>query len=84
VADADATIERMRARFGERCVSPYVMAIVALRCGRTGEAFAQLEQAIRSRDPNVMMLSTDPSFTALRVDPRWESLLALRVPGAAG
>lgn len=80
VADADATIARMRARFGEHCVSPYVLAIVALRCGRSDEAFALLEQAIRTRDPNVMMLPADPSFAPLRGDPRWERLLAQRVP----
>lgn len=82
VADADATIARMRARFGERCVSPYVLAIVALRCGRTDEAFALLELAIDTKDPNVMMLSSDPSFAPLRDDRRWGPLLALRVPGA--
>lgn len=80
VADSDATIARMRARFGERCVSPCVLAIVALRCGRPDEAFALLGQAIRTRDPNVMMLPADPGFALLRSDPRWERLLAQRVP----
>ena len=83
VPDADATIARMRARFGERCVSPYILAIVAARCGRTSEAFALLEQAIRIRDPNVMMLPTDPSFDVLRGDSRWRPLLAQSVPRAA-
>jgi Flp pilus assembly protein TadD len=76
VHDADATIARMRERFGERCVSPYVLAIVALRCGRSSEAFALLEQAIRTRDPNVMLLRTDPSFRDLRRDPRWAPMEA--------
>lgn len=82
VQDADATIARMHARFGERCVSPYVLAIVAMRCGRSSEAFALLEQAIRTRDPNVMMLPTDPSFGDLRRDARWAPLQALLVPRA--
>ncbi|MEO8487146.1 MAG: hypothetical protein ABI585_12510, partial [Betaproteobacteria bacterium] len=83
VPDADATIARMHARFGERCASPYVLAIVATRCGRIAEAFALLEQAIRTRDPNVMLLATDPSFADLRGDPRWSLLLAQRVPRGA-
>jgi Flp pilus assembly protein TadD len=80
VPDADATIARMHARFGERCVSPYVLAVVATRCRRTSEAFALLEQAIRTRDPNVMLFPTDPSFADLRGDPRWGPLLAQIVP----
>ena len=72
----------MHARFGERCVSPYVLAIVASRCGRTSEAFALLEQAIRTRDPNVMLLPTDPSFAVLRSDARWNPLVAQIVPRA--
>jgi tetratricopeptide (TPR) repeat protein len=82
VPDADATIARMHARFGERCVSPFVLAIVAMRCGRLSEAFALLEQAIRTRDPNVMMLPTDPSFADLHGDVRWNPLLAQIVPRA--
>jgi len=80
VPDADATIARMHARFGERCASPYILAIVASRCGRLSEAFALLEQAIRTRDPNVMLLPTDPSFAGLRDDVRWKPLLAQIVP----
>lgn len=83
VPDADATIARMHARFGERCVSPYVLAVVATRCGRSSEAFALIEQAIRTRDPNVMMLATDPSFRDLHRDPRWGPVLAQCVPRAA-
>jgi Tfp pilus assembly protein PilF len=84
VLDADATIARMHARFGARCVSPYVLAVVATRCGRVAEAFALLEQAIRTRDPNVMMLPTDPSFEDLRADGRWPPLLAQIAPRAEG
>jgi len=79
-ADADATLAGMHARFGERRVSPYALGIVATRCGRHDRAFALLEQAVRDRDPSVMMLGTDPSFADLHFDPRWSALLAGRRP----
>jgi tetratricopeptide (TPR) repeat protein len=77
---ADATIALMRARFGERCVSPYVLAIVATRCARHDQALDLLERAIATCDPNVMMLSGDPSFAALHTHRRWTALLASRKP----
>ena len=77
---ADATIAVMRARFGERCVSPYVMAIVATRCGRIEQAIELVETAIATRDPNVMMLSGEPSFVSLHSHRRWPALLASRKP----
>ena len=43
---ADATIDAMHARFGKRCVSPYVLAIVAVRCNRMQAALKLLEGAI--------------------------------------
>ena len=82
VTESDQTMSAMYARFGDACVSPYVAAIVAARCRRFHEACALIEQAIRVRDPSVMYLPTDPSFDALRRDPRWPKLLALRVPPA--
>lgn len=80
VAESDATIASMYARFGNACVSPYVEAVVSTRCRRYHEAYALLEKAIRMRDPSVMYLPSDPSFDELRGDPRWPQLLALRVP----
>ncbi|MEO8849638.1 MAG: tetratricopeptide repeat protein [Casimicrobiaceae bacterium] len=80
VEAADATIEAMHARFGARCVSPYVLAIVATRCNRIAQAFELIEAAIIARDPNVMMLGADPSFVALHAHPEWFALLASLKP----
>ena len=77
VAD-DATVTMALARFGASRVSPYVLAIVATRCGRLDRAFAHLDDAIIRHDPNVMMLAADPSFADLHDDPRWVALLARR------
>jgi Tfp pilus assembly protein PilF len=77
---ADALVAETRARFGDRCLSPYVLAVVATHCGRPDDAFGYLEQAIAVRDPSVMMLPGDVSFRSLRSDPRWVPLLALRQP----
>lgn len=78
VAAADATVAAALARFGDRTLSPYVLAIVATRCGRRDRAFAHLDDAIVRRDPNTMTLSMDPSFADLHDDPRWPPLLARR------
>ena len=78
IAAADATVAATLARFGADRVSPYVLAIVATRCGRHDRAFAYLDDAIVRRDPNVMMLNVEASFTALQDDPRWAATLASR------
>jgi Tfp pilus assembly protein PilF len=80
VGAADAILESIDARFGIGRVSPYLLAIVATRCGRRDAAFDALADAIARHDPNVMMMVTDPSFAALRDDPRWDALVASRVP----
>ncbi len=80
IAAADATLAAMHARFGDQCVSPYVLAIVAARCGRHDRALALLATAIDTRDPNAMMLGTDPSFAELHARPEWAGLLASRQP----
>ena len=77
-AAADATVATALARFGANRVSPYVLAIVAMRCGRRDRAFEHLDDAITRHDPNVMMLAADPSFADLHDDPRWAALLARR------
>jgi tetratricopeptide (TPR) repeat protein len=75
---ADATMAMALERFGAQRMSPYVLAIVATRCGRHDRAFAHLDDAIERRDPNVFMLDVEVSFADLRDDPRWPALLARR------
>lgn len=83
VARADATLAAMFERFGDRCVSPYVLAIVATRCGRHDRAFAWLHEAVEIRDPNALLVPSDPSFAALRTDARWMPLVARLTPSVA-
>ena len=80
IAAADATVAAALARFGANRVSPYVLAIVATRCGRPDRAFAHLDDAIVRRDPNVMMLDIEASFSDLHGDPRWAAMLEKRQP----
>jgi tetratricopeptide (TPR) repeat protein len=77
-AAADATVAMAVARFGANRVSPYVLAIVATRCGRHDRAFAHLDDAIARRDPNVMQLKIEPGFADLHADPRWVATLGRR------
>jgi len=65
------------ARFDNQLISPYVQAIFATRRGQPDAAFALLERAVRERDPNAMQIGHDPSFAALRDDPRWPATVAL-------
>lgn len=74
--EADATMQRLFAEHGSRAVSPYVLAVVATRCGRRDEAFERLHEAIDRRDPNAVIMRGDPSFDMLRNDSRWPSLIA--------
>ena len=74
VAAADATIANARARFGDDRISPYVLAIVASRCGRPDEAIALLARAIDLRDPSALLVPVDPSFIALRNHPAWTQI----------
>ncbi len=83
VARADATLADLFARFGNRCVSPFVLAIVATRCGRRDDAFARLGEAIEIRDPSALLIPLEPSFAALHADARWRPLVATIAPGAA-
>ncbi len=78
VAAADATVAMALERFGADRVSPYVLAIVATRCGRVDRAFAHLDDALERRDPNMVMLTVDPSLAGLHDDPRWVALCARR------
>ncbi len=76
VDESDALMAKTLARFDNKFLSPYVLAIYATRRGRHDEAFALLERAIVERDPNAMQIGHDPCFRPLHVDPRWPALAA--------
>lgn len=81
-AGAEAMLDALTQRFGHATLSPYVRAIVAVRCGRVDDAFALLDEGVTRHDPSMMVLRTDPCFASLRSDARWASLVARLTPRA--
>ena len=75
---ADAMLAHTLERFGERLLSPCVLAMFETRRGRFDNAFALIERALRERDPHAMQTPIDPSFEDLHADPRWAALLAAK------
>lgn len=69
--DARAALAAMVADLGAERVGPYRMAIAHARLRDADEAFAWLDRAGAARDFNLVCLAVDPSFDALRDDPRW-------------
>lgn len=61
---------------GYQFVSGYDRAAVYAALGRSGEAFAALEEAYQSRAEWMAYLKVDPQMDALRRDPRYTALLA--------
>ena len=84
---ARTALAALRERFAGRGMSPYVLAIVALRMGDTGQVFERLNEAAEFGDPNILWALTEPCLDALRDDPRFEALAAAlqikRRPAAA-
>lgn len=76
---ARAAFDALVARFGASRVGPYRMAIAASRLGDRDAAFDWLDRAASAHDLNLVCLAVDPSFDALRGDPRWA--VALRTYG---
>jgi eukaryotic-like serine/threonine-protein kinase len=67
-------------RSTHRYVSPYRLAELNARVGRTEQAFALLEDCVRNRDENLRWLKAEASLSdspwqSLRADPRFAALL---------
>ena len=75
LAEADALQAQVVAEVPPDHLSPYLLAIFERWRGRPDEAFAQLERALALREPQATQVPDDPSFDALRTDPRWPSLV---------
>lgn len=73
-AQAQALLDELPRRFAGRVLSPYVMAIVALRLGDRAQALALLQRAIDEADPSALLAPVDPSLAALRDEPRFAEL----------
>jgi DNA-binding winged helix-turn-helix (wHTH) protein/TolB-like protein/Tfp pilus assembly protein PilF len=55
-------------------VSPYQFAVAYAGLGDKGRAFAALEQGLQARQIRLVLVRTDPRFSALRNDPRYADL----------
>jgi tetratricopeptide (TPR) repeat protein len=74
---ARRTLAELRARFdGHRWLSPYQLALVAVRLNAFDEALALLDEAGAARDCNFFCILVDPGLDPLRDDPRLAALLA--------
>jgi TolB-like protein len=60
---------------GGEDISPVEMARALVGVGRHDEAIPYLEEALASRDKNLLMLWTDPGWDVLRNDPRFREIL---------
>ena len=62
-------------RTNERYVSPAELAILYTALAEREQAFASLEKAYATRDPDVQYLGVDPAFDSLRSDARFAALV---------
>ena len=64
----------------ERYVSPFDLAVISLGLGETDRAFDRLERAFEDRCYEVLWLSVDPRWDAVRTHPRYPPLPIARLP----
>jgi DNA-binding winged helix-turn-helix (wHTH) protein len=57
-------------------VAPTARAVLAIACDRLSEANDWLEEGYRVRDPWLVLVRVDPAFDRLRVDARFQALVA--------
>lgn len=74
-ADALKVLRELQEQSEHKYVSPYLMALVAMGLGNKDQALAFLKQAYDARSVNVIYLTVEPIFDALRSDPRFNDLL---------
>jgi tetratricopeptide (TPR) repeat protein len=82
-AEAERLLARLVALRPKKYVSPYYVALVQTRLGRTEAALDWLELGYREQDTTMVNLKTDPRLQALRTHPRYRMLLQkMRFPAA--
>ncbi len=74
-AKAGHTLERVVALSDREYVSPYYVALVYARLGRTAQALDWLEKGFKEHDTTMVSLNIDPRFDALRHEPRFQALI---------
>ena len=72
--EAERTLAALQAPRG-RFVPPYDLAVIHAGLGERDRAFARLEQAVSTNDPESMILPVDPRLATLRGDPRFAAVL---------
>jgi tetratricopeptide (TPR) repeat protein len=71
---ADAALAELQRMAASRYVSPYLFAMAHTRRGDIDLAFDWLERSATEPDFNFVCAGVDPTFDALRSDPRWAAL----------
>jgi TolB-like protein/DNA-binding winged helix-turn-helix (wHTH) protein/Tfp pilus assembly protein PilF len=74
-AEAQRTIERLKAAAESRYISPYSIAVIYLGLGDKEQAFAWLNRAYEERDNWLIYLKVEPRLDPLRSDARFANLL---------
>ena len=78
-ADAQAELAKLRASAGD--TGAYLYALIYAQWGRSAEALKWLDTAMRSRNPDLQDLKTDPLLDPLRKEPRFQAIeRALKFP----
>ena len=73
--EALAERQALLGAFQDRYLSPYQLALIALRLGDRDDALAELARAAHERDPNFICVLMDPAFDDVRADDRYVTLL---------
>jgi TolB-like protein/Flp pilus assembly protein TadD len=74
-AEAERTRAELSVRPRGRFIPPYDLAVIHAGLGERDRAFARLEEAVSTNDPESMLLPVDPRLATLRRDPRFAAVL---------
>jgi TolB-like protein len=72
-AGAEGTIEQMKQQIG--AAGSYQYSEIYAQLGDKDRAFAELDNAVRARDPGLSSVKVDPFLDPIRGDPRYAALL---------
>lgn len=72
-AGAEKMVEQVKQQFG--AAASYQYAEIYAQLGDKDRAFAEIDNAVRARDPGLASVKVDPFFDPIRGDPRYAALL---------
>jgi adenylate cyclase len=73
--EAHKFLAEIKARFGERFLSSYLVGIIHFILGETNDGFEWLDRAYNEHDANIMLMNVDVELENVKSDPRFVSLL---------